>query len=145
MSRSKRKGKGGFLLGTVAGVAAGAVGGTVLLGRSAASEEQRPADGASPRDAEAHGADHAGGELPTSAGTALESVKAAPAAASGAVRSALDAVKARWQEAIAEGKAAAAERETELRQQYERDMQQAHLPKELREPQRAADEQERRG
>ena len=102
----RRKGKGGFLLGTLVGVAGGVAGGTALLKRSGSADSVAAAVPAPVADA---------------TGQAVNVAQRAPSAAAERARGGLDALKERWREAVAEGKVAAAERERELREQFERD------------------------
>lgn len=99
MVRRKRKRKGGFLVGTLIGIAAGFAGGTALLRRAAESEETIEVIGAQPD-----------GPAEAFVGT----VKTAPASASDQVHALVESIKVRWREAITEGKAAAADKEREL-------------------------------
>jgi L-aminopeptidase/D-esterase-like protein len=99
MVRRRQKRKGGFLLGTVVGVAAGFAGGTALLRRAATSEETIEVIG----------------EQPDGAATAfVETVRETPATVTDQVQAIVDSIKARWNAAVAEGKVAAAEKEREL-------------------------------
>ena len=111
----RRKKKGGFLFGTVVGVAAGVAGGTALLRRAAAQNEEIEVtvevDSATERDA-----------------GVLQTAQHVPTAARQRALSSLDALKRRWREAVAEGKAAAAEREAELEQQYARETKRVTPP-----------------
>ena len=111
----RRKRKGGFLLGSVVGVAAGLAGGTALLRRVAAQNEdvevRVEADSLSER---------ASGVAPAA--------QQAPAAARQRVQGTLDALKQRWHQAVAEGKIAAAEREAELERQYARETKRVTPP-----------------
>ena len=110
----RRRGKGGFLLGTLAGIAAGAAGGTVLLKRAGGPPEEVSAIVPAP--------------VSEATGQALEVAQRAPAAAATRARGGLEAIKARWREALAEGKVAAAERERELQELYERDTKRIQPP-----------------
>ena len=102
----RRKGKGGFLLGTIVGIAGGVAGGTVLLKRSGSGDGVSTVVPA---------------PVASATGQAVEAAQRAPVAAAERARGGLDALKERWREAIAEGKVAAAQRERELREQFERD------------------------
>lgn len=99
MVRRKQKRKGGLLVGTLVGVAAGFVGGTALLRRAATSEETIEVIGVQP-----DGATEA----------FVETVRQAPASTSDQLRSVVESIQARWREAIAQGKLAAADKEREL-------------------------------
>ena len=101
----RRKRKGGFLVGTVVGLAAGVAGGTALLRQLAAQNEDLEITVESDSVTE------------RVAGVA-QAAQQAPAAARQRAQSSLDTLKRRWREAVAEGKVAAAEREAELERQY---------------------------
>jgi hypothetical protein len=99
MVRRKQKRKGGLLVGTLVGVAAGFVGGTALLRRAATSEATIEAIGVQP-----DGVTEA----------FVETVREAPASTSDQLRTLVDSIKARWNQALAEGRVAAADKEREL-------------------------------
>lgn len=106
--KRRRKRKGGFLVGTLVGVLAGIAGGTALLRRAATQNDEIEVE--------------VGVEtVSTTARTAVDTAQQAPAAARQRAQGALDTLKARWRDAVAEGKVAAAEREAELAEQYARE------------------------
>jgi hypothetical protein len=104
----RRKRKGGFLFGTVVGLAAGLAGGTALLRRVATQNDDIEVtvevDAAAEREA-----------------GLVQAAQQAPAAARERAQGSVEALKRRWREAVAEGKVAAAEREAELERQYARE------------------------
>jgi len=104
MVRRREKGKGSFLLGAVIGAVAGFAGIRALLAGSGAREETFSLDVEATED---------GVE-------AVETFRSRPAPTPAAqlFRSAMDSLKARWREAMSEGRTAAAERERELEAQY---------------------------
>jgi hypothetical protein len=110
MRRDEQRG-GGFLLGTLIGVAAGVAGGLALLrqGRASATMVEF-------RD-ELVAEDGGETEVATFAAT-REPPQPGPAER---VRTLLDTVQARWNEAVAEGKAAAVDRRRELQAQLAAD------------------------
>src|SRR5215208_5405422 len=103
--KRRRKKKGGFLLGTIVGVAPGVAGGTALLRRAAATDDEIEVRVEGERVAETARA---------VAGTAQQ----APAAARRRAQGGLDQLRERWQHAVSEGRRAARDRERELKAQY---------------------------
>lgn len=107
----RRAKRGGFLLGVIAGVAAGVAGVTLLLRQPeddiavvARNGEGTAAPGGPPRAAPQRGAPAARGQL----------------------RSLLDLLQRRWDRALAEGREAAAARRAELERKLAADRRQAH-------------------
>lgn len=99
MIRRKQKRKGGFLVGTLVGIAAGFAGGTALLRSAATSEETIEVIGEQPDGA---------------AEVFVERIRETPASTQDQLRSMVDTIRARWRLAMAEGKVAAADTEREL-------------------------------
>jgi hypothetical protein len=104
----RRQRKGGFLVGTIVGIVAGLAGGTALLRRAATQNDEIQVTVAEDSSSEV-------------AGGVAQVAQQAPAAVRERAQSSLELLKQRWQEAMAEGKVAAAEREAELEEQYARE------------------------
>jgi hypothetical protein len=104
----RRKRKGGFLVGSAVGLVAGLAGGTALLRRAAMQNVEIQVTVEE-------------GSVSETAVDVARVAQQAPIAVRQRARSSLDVLKQRWQEAVAEGKVAAAEREAELEEQYAQD------------------------
>jgi hypothetical protein len=99
MVRRRQKRKGGFLVGTLVGLAAGFIGGTALLRSAATSEETIDVIGEQPDGMTE---------------VFVEQVRETPASTQDQLRTMVNTIRSRWRAAMTEGKAAAADREREL-------------------------------
>jgi hypothetical protein len=99
MLRRRHDRNGKFLVGALIGIAAGFVGGTALLRSAATSNES---------------IEVIGEQVDSTTEAFVETVRESKSTTTDQLRIMLDAITSRWRQAMAEGKAAAADREREL-------------------------------